>query len=118
MPMEIDSVDDGPKQDTPMITVRLDTNTRPSQLSHATAITQEEEARQALEMLRGDDVAERVSAASRLDAVAAALGEERTREVRAHSFEARPYDLFDASGALFFNHNVRAGTTSFFDGWY
>jgi len=116
--MEIDPVDDGPKQDTPMNTVRLDTNTRPSQLSHATAITQEEEARQAIEMLRGDDVAERVSAASRLEAVAAALGEERTREVSALLRSESVHNLFAASCALFFNHNVRAGTTSFFDGWY
>ena len=44
-----------------------------------------EEAREAIEMLRGDDVAGRVDAAYRLEAVADVLGEERTREVRAHS---------------------------------
>jgi len=39
-----------------------------------------EDAQNAIEMLRGDDVAGRVAAASRLEGVAAALGEERTKE--------------------------------------
>jgi serine/threonine-protein phosphatase 2A regulatory subunit A len=46
------------------------------------AASEEEEARQAIDMLRGDDVSGRVAAANRLEAVAAALGEERTRDVR------------------------------------
>lgn len=45
-------------------------------------ISEEEEARQAIDMLRGDDVSARVAAASKLGAVASVLGEERTREVR------------------------------------
>ena len=49
-------------------------------------LSPEEDARQAIDVLRGqasnsDDVASRVSAASRLDAVAKVLGEERTRNV-------------------------------------
>ena len=44
-------------------------------------IAEEEEARQAIEMLRGDDMSARVAAASKLENVAAALGEERTRKV-------------------------------------
>ena len=78
--MEIDPVDDGPKELGSMLG-HFDSrspNHRPASLS----ITQEEDARQAIEMLRGDDVSERVSAANRLDSVAAALGEIRTREVR------------------------------------
>lgn len=51
-----------------------------SPLSDAAA-SEEEEARQAIDMLRGDDVSGRVAAANRLEAVAAALGEERTRDV-------------------------------------
>jgi len=43
--------------------------------------TKEEEARQAIDLLSGDDVAGRVLAASRLDAMATVLGPERTREV-------------------------------------
>ncbi len=43
-------------------------------------ITEEEEARQAIDMLRGDDVTERIAAANKLDSVAKTLGEERTRE--------------------------------------
>ena len=50
-------------------------------LSDAAAASEEEEARQAIDMLRGDDVSGRVAAANRLEAVAAALGEERTRDV-------------------------------------
>jgi len=42
--------------------------------------SEEEEARQAIDMLRGDDIAGRVSAAYRLESVAAVLGEKRTRE--------------------------------------
>ncbi len=48
----------------------------------ATSISEEDDARQAIEMLRGDDVSGRIAAANRLETVAAALGEERTREVR------------------------------------
>lgn len=39
-----------------------------------------EEARYAIELLRGDDVAGRISAVQRLDSIAAVLGERRTRE--------------------------------------
>ena len=42
---------------------------------------EEEEARQAIDLLRGDDVAGRVEAAGKLGGIAAALGVERTREV-------------------------------------
>jgi hypothetical protein len=45
-----------------------------------TNASEEEEARQAIDMLRGEDVSARVAAANRLEAVAAALGEERTRD--------------------------------------
>ena len=46
------------------------------------AISDEEEAQQAIEMLRGDEVAERIAAANKLERVAKTLGDERTREVR------------------------------------
>lgn len=78
-PMEIDPVDDGPKQG-PMLghcDYRSPNHVQPRPMS----ITQEDDARQAIEMLRGDDVSGRVSAANRLEAVAAALGEVRAREV-------------------------------------
>ena len=76
-PMDVDPIDDGPtgplKAPHPMTM---------SQTSAAPAhITEEEEARQAIDMLRGDDVSGRVAAANRLEAVASVLGEERTREV-------------------------------------
>ena len=49
-------------------------------------VAEEEEARQAIEMLRGDDMSARVAAASKLENVAAALGEERTRKVSIQRF--------------------------------
>lgn len=70
--MDVDPVDGGPKV-------------------HAATmfVNKEEEARQAIEMLRGDDVSARVAAAHRLDVVAAALGEERTREVSVNKTSER-----------------------------
>ena len=50
-------------------------------------VAEEEEARQAIEMLRGDDMSARVAAASKLENVAAALGEERTRKVSIQRFK-------------------------------
>jgi hypothetical protein len=47
----------------------------------AAQMSEEDEARQAIDMLRGEDVSARVAAANRLEAVAAALGHERTRDV-------------------------------------
>lgn len=44
-------------------------------------VSAEEEARQAIEMLRGDDVSERIAAANKIDSVAKILGDQRTREV-------------------------------------
>ena len=44
-------------------------------------LSEEEEVRQAIEKLRGEDVSARVEAAYKLEAVAKTLGEERTRDV-------------------------------------
>ncbi len=77
LPMEIDPIDDGPKVAPPppheSVTVA----------KKELIVSQEDEARQAIDMLRGDDVSDRVAAANRLEAVAVALGQERTREVGA-----------------------------------
>lgn len=74
-PMDIDPVDDGPKVIPPnpdgVVVVA----------KKEIVISEEDEARQAIDLMRGDDVAGRVAAANRLEAVAAALGPERTREV-------------------------------------
>lgn len=78
--MEIDPVDDGPKPLSSPVSVGPATNTSPV-ASVPAAITKEEEARQAIEMLRSDDVSARVSAASRLEDIAKILGPERTRDV-------------------------------------
>lgn len=74
-PMDVDPIDDGPTGPLKAHPMTM------SQTSAAPAhITEEEEARQAIDMLRGDDVSGRVAAANRLEAVASVLGEERTRE--------------------------------------
>jgi hypothetical protein len=91
MDIDVDPVDGGPKptttgtglsdpmaqqpqQQQPQITVV-------SGAMSSNATSKEEEARQAIDMLHGDDVGNRVAAAHRLESVAAALGPERTREV-------------------------------------
>jgi len=72
VPMDVDPIDDGPKNMAAAPS---------SPLKHQElVILKEEEARQAIDMLRGDDVAGRVAAANKLEAVATALGQERTRE--------------------------------------
>ena len=82
--MDIDPIDDGPMEKDflkqPAKGLPSPPPTPP--LKTLAPITQEEEARQVIEMLRGDDVSERVSAARRLESVAAVLGEKRTRLVR------------------------------------
>lgn len=83
-PMDIDPVDDGPREAVQGL-VPMTGSTGPATFGSSPGpmheISKEEEARQAIDMLRGDDVAQRVAAASRLKDVAAVLGPKRTREV-------------------------------------
>jgi hypothetical protein len=85
--MDIDPVDGGPKEMKRPPPARSTTpgSVNSSSSSRSTLIpmhvSEEEEARQAIEMLRGDDVSARVAAANRLESVATVLGEQRTREV-------------------------------------
>lgn len=80
-PMDVDPIDDGPKEVSPIpmdtITSQSSVTSQPEQQQH---LSKEEEARQAIDMLRGEDVAARVAAANKLESVATVLGEERTRE--------------------------------------
>jgi hypothetical protein len=70
-PMDVDPIDHGLREAP-----------KPVQMSSPTApLSEEEEARQAIDMLRGDDISARVAAANRLESVATVLGQERTREV-------------------------------------
>jgi hypothetical protein len=82
--MDIDPVDDGPR-DISRIPVKGRGSSGPPIAAGtggpAHEISKEEEARQAIDMLRGDDTSQRVSAASRLQSIAAVLGPERTRGV-------------------------------------
>jgi HPt (histidine-containing phosphotransfer) domain-containing protein len=91
MDIDVDPVDGGPKPTatgTGMNDPMAQEQPPPPQLTLVSAAaaassgsSAEEEARQAIEMLHGDDVGNRVAAAHRLESVAAALGPERTREV-------------------------------------
>ena len=86
-PMEIDPIDDGPpptSAPTPVMVTALTTTmttTTPAALLTPVVLTKEEEAKQAIDLLRADDMAQRVTAAHRLPAIAAVLGPERTRTV-------------------------------------
>jgi len=77
-PMDIDPIDGGPRE-------IIKPSHPPSPSGNINykkmEIAEEEEARQAIDMFRGDDVSARVAAANRLEAVASVLGEQRTREV-------------------------------------
>lgn len=85
--MDIDPIDDGPREVSkapPLAAIPSSTALTPGGSTAAPMhVSEEEEARQAIDMLRGDDVSGRVAAANRLEAVASALGKERTREVSA-----------------------------------
>ena len=73
-PMEIDAETSPQIKDTPMTTAPLSSEDTPQ-------LSEEEEARQAIEKLRGEDLPSKVEAAHKLDTVARTLGEERTRDV-------------------------------------
>lgn len=86
-PMDIDPIDGGPKQvQTPPLSVIAPSSSHAvipvsSSTSSSSHVTKEEEARQAIDMLRGEDLAGRIAAANRLEGVAFVLGPQRTREV-------------------------------------
>jgi hydroxymethylglutaryl-CoA reductase len=62
-------------------------------------------------LLRGDDVAGRVAAANKLDAIAAALGQERTREVRRR--DCISYNASDRDLLTILHYRCYAGTLAF-----
>ena len=80
-PMDIDPIDDGPKPARNPLPMTATTTGQSFHGPQEGQLSEEEEARQAIDMLRGEDVSSRVAAASRLEAVAKILGEERTRDV-------------------------------------
>ncbi|KAG7350297.1 peptidase C14 caspase catalytic subunit-like protein [Nitzschia inconspicua] len=82
-PMEIDPIDGGPKDNSGIPPPPPPSSTVVSSSTPVLIpmqVSEEEDARQAIEMLRGDDVSARVAAANRLESVATVLGEQRTRE--------------------------------------
>ena len=89
-PMEVDPIDGGPKPPvSPMNTPHGKSHVIPPSMS------KEEEARQAIEMLRDNEVSNRVAAANRLDSVAVVLGQERTRSVSFSRQCKYVHDIFD-----------------------
>jgi len=76
VPMDVDPIDDGPKY----MSAVSQPPSSPNSPHSSSSPLKEEEARHAIDMLRGDDVAGRVAAANKLEAVATTLGQERTRE--------------------------------------
>ena len=85
-PMDIDPIDGGPKdigKGPPP----------PPPKAVPMQISEEEEARQAIDMFRGDDMSARVKAANRLEAIASVLGEQRTREVCSNDIVMLSYAL-------------------------
>ena len=105
-PMEIDPVDDGPSLQSSPPPPHQQASPRKELF-----ISKEEEARQAIELLRGDDVAGRVAAANKLDAIAAALGQERTREVRRRYFIS--YTASDRDSLIILHFRFYTGTPAF-----
>jgi len=86
-PMDVDPIDDGPSSKSPPPIPQYGrsssyNNTMAAIVDYQTdrPVTEEEAAR-CLDSLRSPDMAHRVAAAHRLDAVAAVLGPERTRSV-------------------------------------
>lgn len=79
--MEIDPVDGGPKEIIKPIPPPPPPAPGGGNKHVPMQVSEEEEARQAIDMFRGDDMSARVAAANRLEAVASVLGEQRTREV-------------------------------------
>jgi len=91
-PMDVDPIDGGPRtMKAPPPSVSADSNNLATATSSnnnnnnnnngGVVVEEEIEARQAIDMLRGDDLSARVAAAHRLDAVADALGQQRARDV-------------------------------------
>lgn len=76
-PMDTDPIDGGPRP----VTMSSNNNQQLMLFSEGDSVMDEEEAKQCIEKLRGENVAERVEAAHRLDRIATVLGEERTRRV-------------------------------------
>jgi hypothetical protein len=79
-PMEIDPVDDGPREnpEPPIYAIPLPL---PTSMVLVPPVTNAEEATIAIERLRSDDYSQRVLASHQLDSIARILGTERTRTV-------------------------------------
>jgi len=71
---------DGENVNVPTQVMRNDKSDEPAGTNSGFHVSDIEEARLAIEMLRGDDSSARVAAANQLESIAATLGEERTRE--------------------------------------
>eukprot|EP00529_Nitzschia_sp_RCC80_P015281 CAMPEP_0113491478 /NCGR_PEP_ID=MMETSP0014_2-20120614/27576_1 /TAXON_ID=2857 /ORGANISM="Nitzschia sp." /LENGTH=704 /DNA_ID=CAMNT_0000385269 /DNA_START=209 /DNA_END=2323 /DNA_ORIENTATION=- /assembly_acc=CAM_ASM_000159 len=92
-PMDIDPIDGGPKTASNIPPLSASPSHESSSTSGASlnppllgspnnnnVMTKEEDAKQVIEQLRGEDLAGRIAASNRLEGVAAVLGPQRTRE--------------------------------------
>jgi hypothetical protein len=84
-PMEVDPIDGGPVQKThnnSSTTLNLSLREQLVSAASSNGSSGIDDPKKAVEMLRSDDVSNRVAAAHKLDTIAKALGHQRTREVR------------------------------------
>ena len=111
--MDIDPIDDGPRGPLP-----IPPPPPPPLLPLTTAnMSPEEEAKQAIEQLRGNDTNLRVTAANKLDQVAATLGPERTRNVRTWQCSVVNTSFWMARSSIISLHfEYYAGTFAIFAG--
>jgi hypothetical protein len=86
--MDVDPIDDGPPviavsppRIAPLSTQPLSTTAANTTTNAADAMMHEDEVKQTIDMMRSTEVSMRVTAAYKLDLVAAHLGPERTQQV-------------------------------------
>ena len=80
-PMDIDPIDDGPLPTPRNNPSSLVMSAPRDPLNIASAVISGDDTKQMVDMLRSDDLSNRVAAAHKLDSIARALGQQRTREV-------------------------------------
>lgn len=81
-PMDVDPIDDGPIPTRRNSATALVASTSSEHFSSGQNLRTVDDAKTAIDMLRSDDLSNRIVAAHKLDTIAKALGPERTREVR------------------------------------
>ncbi len=104
-PMDIDPIDDGPRSLSSPNGNSSDRTNNFQVITLPATISKEEDARKAIEMLRGEDSTARVSAAHRLDSIASVLGPERTRDVSLFPYTAALSLFYSLSHIIWFSRS-------------